>query len=238
MTTSITKYLICFLVILIFSCSKKRKVDNDLILQSNYDQILDIVSIADCDSPYGKYVTEVRSFSDGSCFFFQKFADTDAPFIVKLDSLNNGYIINEKELIIDTLSRSDVEMIRGHEIHKMSINPRYFFDSIVYEKQIAYLNYDHQLFSGIDKLNNPVKILYNEEKNLISKIELQNARDATQLIEIIIDKWEKSKYGDLVKEIRIIQAKKDTFYFHFKSLKVRDKTSYNSVYNTFDGGVQ
>ena len=214
-----------------FSCKKKQSREKVLLLQPDYSQIQDIVSIADCDSSFGKYVTEVRSYFDGSCYFLQKFADSDSPFIVKIDAANNGFSVDEKEVVLDTLAPSDVEMIRGHEIHKMSMNPSFFFDGLEYVKQLKYLETDHQLFSGIDRLKNPVELVYNKEEKYISKIEMRNPKDTSQTIEIFFDTWTKSNFGDLAKEIRIVQAKKDTFNFNFRTVKVKDKTGYNKVFD-------
>ena len=225
------KYILCFLVILQFSCLKKQNEEKVLLLQPNYDQIQDVFSIADCDSPFGKYITELNSFNDGSCYFFQKFDASELPFIVKIDSLNNGFLINESGDIIDSISHKDIVMIRGHEIHKMSIDPRFFFDSLTYKKPINYLDSNHHVFSGFDKLNNPVELFYNNKAKLISKIKLLNPKDTSQTIEIVFDKWITSKYGDLPKEVKIIQAKKDSFFFNFRSLRIRDNKGYTTIIN-------
>ena len=81
----------------------------------------------------------------------------------------------------------------------------------------------------MDKLDNPAKLLYNREEKLISKIELINPKDSSQSIEIHYDKWMDSKYGKMVKEIYIVQAKKDTFFFDFQSLKIKDGAGYIQV---------
>ena len=224
-----TIYIHCFLLILLTSCIEKDGEQKGLYLSEGYDQILDIISIADCDSPFGKYTTEVHSFKKGGCFFEQNFADSNSSFIVKVDSNQRGYILNEMEIITDTLSESDVEMIRGHEIHKMSIDPHFFFKDIDYINQASSQESGQERYRGKDRINNPVEITYDPNKKLISKIESLNPRDTSQIIEILFDKWIPSTYGDMVKEIRIIQAKKDTFYFDFVTLKIRDETGVNDV---------
>ena len=218
MKATLTNYSICFLLVILWSCSRKQTEQKELVLQPNYDQIQDIVSIADCDSSFGKYITEVHSLNDGSCYFFQKFAGNATPFIVKVDAGNTGFLMNEQDVILDTLSLADVEMIRGHEIHKMSIDPWFFFQAIAYEKQLKYQGTESELYNGKDRLDNQVKIVYNRRKKIISKIDLLNPKDTSQTIEIIFDKWVQSNYGEMLKEIKIVQAKKDTFYFDFRSL--------------------
>lgn len=230
MKTQFINYGIYFLLAAILSCSNNTK-QKEINLDKKYTEIQAIYSIANCDSPFGKYTTEVHSFIDGSCYFKQEFLDNNSPFIVKIDSNNKGYIIDENEIVMDTLGKLDVEMIRGHEIHKMTINPEFYFKNLVYQKQNKHLGIDHELYNGNDVLNNPVEIIYNRNKKLISKIELINPKDSTQLIEILYDKWIQSNFGNMAKEIRIVQAKKDTFHFNYSSLKIRDKNGYTNIFN-------
>ena len=215
-----------------WSCAEPQAKQRDLVLHEDYHKIRDIISLADCDSPFGKYTTEVRSSADGSCYFHQKFAESDAPFIVKIDSSNSGFILNENDSVLNTLAREDVELIRGHEIHKMSIDPWFFFERLVYRKKAKQLNATFDLYTGLDKLKHPVKIYYQPDKKLISRIELRNPKDTSQTIEIVYDKWIQGKFGPMVKKVEIIQAKKDTFYFNFSSLKIRDETAYRDGFNT------
>jgi hypothetical protein len=156
-----------------------------LFLPPEYDQIQDILSIASCNSPFGRYTTEVNSYRDGSTYFYQKFDDRDRPFIVRIDSSSQGFLISPKDSIKDTLGLAEVEMIRGNEFHKLSSNPKFFFDDIRYEGQMIHNSQSHDLFNGIDKLKNEVNLLYNDEAQSISKIELLNPLDTSQIIEII-----------------------------------------------------
>lgn len=220
-------WLLCVLLVVFCSCGEKQY---QIIIPESYTEINDIIAIADCSSPFGDYLTEVRSKGDGSCVFIQKFNNTDAPFIVRLDGINTGYVVNEQDVVTDTLSREDVEMIRGHEIHKMSITPGFFFNTINFEKQTDYRGSTHEQYSAKDGLDNPVSILYHPEGERITKIELRNPMDIQQSIEILFNAWTETKYGELANDVSIVQAQKDTFNFYFKSLKIYDtsgnKTSY------------
>lgn len=221
-------YLFALLVAMQWSCTEKPK-DKTIVLSSDYQKIQDIVSVAHCSSPFGQYITEVHSLADGSCYFKQLFSDSDSPFIVKLDSLNNGYLVTENDSVVTTLSPEDVEMIRGHEFHKMSMDPWQFYTNIHFDKNVTHLGADHERYLAMDRLDNPAKLLYNREEKLISKIELINPKDTSQTIEIHYDKWVDSTYGKMAREIYIVQAKKDTFFFDFRSLKIKDGTGYTQV---------
>ena len=222
MRTQITVYFLFIFSMALISCSEKQTEPKVLILQSEYSKVQDIKSMADCYSPFGQYTTEVHSLSDGSCYFHQKFSDSEQPFIIRLDSLNNGYIMNDEDTVIDTLSVEDVEMIRGHEIHKMSMDPEWFFKNISFDKDVTYLEEEYELYLGQDHLENPVYLTYNPKKKQISKIELLNPRDTTQTIEILYKTWKKTNFGYLVRMVDIVQAKKDTFNFNFKSIEITD----------------
>ena len=221
---------IILIAVLFTSYSCNKSLDNaGIALPSSLDEISDIITIADCTSPMGDYLTEVRSMGDGSCLFIQKSNTSNHPFIAKIKDDGLGYVLSEHDNIIDTLSRENVEMIRGHEIHKMSINPKFFFDEISLDQATSKL--DQQYYHAKDGLGQPVKISYTRKDQKITKIELINPRDARQTIEIIYNSWIATKYGDLAKNVDIVQAQKDTFNFNFKSLKIYDKSGNKTNFN-------
>ncbi|WP_156102170.1 hypothetical protein [Muricauda sp. MAR_2010_75] len=218
-----------FAVLIMGSCAEQETKKGILTLHENYGQIQDIISIADCNSPFGTYTTEVHSLSDGSCYFIQKFNEAETAFRVRVDSTHQGYLISENNSVIDTLSQEDVEMIRGHEIHKMSIDPNHFYSKLQFKSKVIHQEKDHELYTGEDRLGNPVRLLYSSAEKLISKIESRNPKDTTQTIELFYDTWLQSKYGAMVKEIHIVQAKKDTFFFTFKSVEIRGESGNTKV---------
>jgi hypothetical protein len=199
------------------SCKAKKNDSHQLILDSRYAQIKSINSFANCLSPQGKYTTEVRSFDDGTCYFIQVSDDRSQPFSVKLDSENKGYMLDENEEVIDTLSSNTVLMIRSHDFHRIQTNPSSMFHDINFVKEI---DNKTEHFSAKDNLSNAVNLFYNRKEEHISKIELLNPLDTTELIEITHKAWRDSEFGQLVKEIEIIQAKKDTFYFNFEYVHI------------------
>ncbi|WP_207097052.1 hypothetical protein [Allomuricauda sp. CAU 1633] len=206
------------------SCSEKETKKGILTLHENYGQIHDIISIADCHSPFGAYTTEVHSLSNGSCYFIQQFSEDEAPFRVSVDSVYQGYLIDENNNVTDTLSQEDVEMIRSHEIHKMSIAPNHYYTGLRYKKKVTEQKKELELYQGVDRLGNSVQLFYKPDEKLISKIEFRNPKDTTQTIELIYDRWVESEYGEMAKEIRIVQAEKDTFYFNFRFLEIRGES--------------
>ena len=213
-------YALLLLIFAVTSCVERQPIEGVLSLNPKYTLIQEVVSIANCSSPFGTYTTEVHSLADGSCYFIQKFSDMETPFRVHVDSIYQGYVMDETNVVLDTLSTEDVEMVRSHEIHKMSIDPNHFYSKLQFKKKVTHLEKDHELYLGEDRLGNPVRLLYSPDEKLISKIELRNPKDTTQTIELFYDMWVQSSYGEMAKQIHIVQAQKDTFFFDFNTLEV------------------
>ena len=201
----------------LMSCNTKQNSSYKLILDAKYKNIKSIHTIADCKGPGGAYTTEVKSELDGSCVFIQQPEDSNTKFHVQITQDEKGYVLDDQKKIVDTLAFEDVVMIKGHEFHKLHSNPSHFFDEIHYEKTI---NDEFDLYKAKDRLSNPVRIMYNTKHKLIYKVDLLNPRDTTEVIEIINTLFVDNAFGKMVKELEIIQAKKDTFHFNFKSIKV------------------
>ncbi len=211
----LSMYLGVFILLLI-SCGQNEKVP-ELILDSRYPKIQHISTFANCLGPEGRYTTEVKSSSDGSCFFSQVDANSGKSFTAIINSDLMGFVIDSMQTVIDTLPNRAVEMIRSHDFHRLHFNPQHFFDSIVFD---YHLDKDLSLYRAIDRLRNPISIYYNRNTRQISKVELLSPIDTTEVIEIINKKWTNSDYGKMVEEIEIIQAKKDTFYFKFERIEI------------------
>lgn len=206
---------------LLTGCGPAKKEDpNKLLLPPGYAEINDIRSFARCKGPQGNYTTSVHSASDGSCTFTQEYEYRPLPFLASLTADNRGYVIDSNQRITDTLPNDAVEMIRSHEFHRMHSNPAHFFRSLVFEKD---MDKTTAQFRASDRLGYPVHIYYNRHDKLISRVEMLNPADTGQAIEIIFKSWTNSAYGKLVKELEIIQAKKDSFYFDFTSVLINQK---------------
>lgn len=206
------------LILVIVSCSTKESSTHKLTLDPKYKQVQSISTFAHCKGPNGNYTTKIMSSSDGSCYFSQVTA-SNKMFTARITADLKGYAIDSLGTIIDTLSNEAVEMIRSHDFHRLHTNPQHFYNSITYDHDI---DNSISLYHGIDNLQNPVSIYYVKNTRLISKIELLNPMDTTEVIEIISKKWVETDYGKMVKEIEIIQARRDTFYFVFERIKINE----------------
>ncbi|MEM9078233.1 MAG: hypothetical protein AAGC43_14415 [Bacteroidota bacterium] len=218
MTTRLIVFCIFLCSLGIVSCKKEKTAKNNkLSLDPRYLEIEKINSFANCNGPNGDYITEIKSDKNGELFFSQVFEYRDLPFIAQLSSDGKGYTFDKNGKVSDTLSNISIEVIRSHDFHRLQTNPKSFFHEIKFEKDVKT---DTKLYSGVDRLNNPVKIYYDKSIKQIRIIEFLNMMDTTEVIKIEYKKWIESEYGKLVKEIEIVQAKKDTFYFNFKKIEI------------------
>ena len=213
---------IAFVLFSLVSCNGKKEIEHKLTLDPSYQEIKTIHSVADCTTPDGKnYTTEVISENDGSCLFIQEYKDDNVSFRAQITKENMGFVLDEQDQIVDTLSVVDIEIIRSHEFHKMHTNPSHFFSDIHFDNEI---DSEHDLYIAKDRLNNPARLLYNKNSKLIDEIVMLNPRDTTQQIEIINKKFDVfgKDYGMLVKELSIVQGHKDTFQFAYKIVKIKE----------------
>lgn len=215
MNRIITQALI--LLVCSSACHKPGSHLQGITLDSRYTQIKNFETVAECRGPKGTYTTKVESDTNRNCLFSQFYDYNNTPFHALLTSDTTGYIVNDKKNILDTLPQEVIEMVKSHDFHRLLTKPGQFFENITFTKK---LEPQLELYQAKDGLGNPAKLYYNPSSQLISKVELLNPLDTTQFIEIINQKWMDSAYGKMVKELEIIQARKDTFHFSFKSVKL------------------
>lgn len=221
MNRSSTQLLMGLLVFLgIQSCKQKENPQPGIALDARYAQITHFETLAKCRGPKGSYTTKVESDTTGNCFFSQVYTYTNTPFQALLTSDTTGYVVDDQKKIQDTLPQEAIEMIKSHDFHRLLTKPGQFFANITFARQ---LEPQLELYRAKDGLGNLAKLYYNPKTHLITKVELLNPMDTSQVIEIINKKWMESAYGKMVKEIEIIQAKKDTFHFNFESVKLNSK---------------
>lgn len=210
-------YLILFITLSALACKESPKKVPQLTLDRRYSQVNTIHAIASCQGPQGAYSTEVQSSSDGHMIFTQVFDYRDDAFIAQIDEDGNGTILDTDMEAIDTMPAHVVEMIRSHDMHRMHIDPNFYFRDITYETV-----YDSmvQIFIAYDALDHPVTIYYDRSSQNISQLDLINPTDTTEMIQIKYLAYRPSGYGDLADEVAIIQDGRDTFLFRYQSVEI------------------
>lgn len=216
-TLRIPFILLCFLLnpLLGFSQSTQAK---ELVLESKYDQIKNIISIANCTGPGGSYTTEVHATNTGYTYFHQQFSYRPNDFKAILTSPDCGYYYEGEDL--KYLSFINRQFIRSHEFHKISIAPFEYFNEVKLQGDAFINNQKCKMFSGVDHSGNSVKLFYSPKEQLILGFEMKNFIDTTEVIQVIHKNWTDTDYGKMIKALEIIQGGRDTFHFNFDQILI------------------
>ena len=219
-------WLLLFSFMVIFSCKNENSTntnnasEHDLVLDSTYDQIQTIASVAQCQGVDLQYTTEVHSTSDGYTFFRQRFEDRPDDMAVVLPNFQTGFSINRRTKEIDTLDKAVQEVIRAHEFHKMSIFPKSMFENLRYAESVDFHGRECDKFSGVDRSGLDVELYYNPVKKRVEGLQMINMLDTTETILVTHKSWTDSEYGKLLKSLELVQAGKDTFTFEFTEVEI------------------
>ena len=207
-------------VIFQIACSSSVRNRPVLELDPRYEKIETYSTFANCVSAAGHFTTEIQATKKGHCTFIQNNSIDSTIFITRLTESNEGFILDEQFNVIDTLSAHGIEMIRGHEIHRLFASPASFYTDISFDKTVKMEGLDLNVFNAMDGLENPIFIYNDPVKQRIKKIELVNPLDISQTIEIVANTWMNTEFGKMPKEVDIIQAKKDTYNFNFIKVEI------------------
>lgn len=187
-----------------------------------YQKFENLVSMANCYGPNGKYETEVQSTKDNYTYFKQEFESENDVFEAYIVDGKFGFSINGDSEVKDTLSKESIEIIKSHEFHKIHMLPNLYFRNIVYSSNELYHGKMNQKFNAIDVSSNGVSLFYDIKEKLISGIIMVNPVDTTEQIEIIYRDWMDSKFGKIAKKIEIIQGGKDVYIFDYKIVRINE----------------
>lgn len=191
-----------------------------LQLPAEYQQIKSIEAEAQCRGPRGAYTTSVLSFTGGACSFSQNYSYKDEIYRAIIRPDYKGFTIDSSGKILDTLSAEAVEMIRSHDFTRMFARPQDLFQAISFQKKV---DAHTHVFQAKNRLNAPVALFYDYKEKRISRVDLLNPADSTQVIEIVPTQWTDTGFGKLVSALYIVQGGKDTFGFEYKVLKINQK---------------
>jgi hypothetical protein len=184
------------------------------------EALKNIHAVANCNSPKGKYLTELRASNTGYFSFYQKFDDRDVPFKCVING-DSAIVLSESDQIIDTLSQVDQLMIQGHNFHMMAYYPDKFFENIYQlPRRNIFRNIDVRTWQGSDPIGNKVAMHTCIDNGYVIGIEMINPLDTSETIEIFYSDYNWLKNVPLAQKIEIVQAQRDTFTFDFESLEL------------------
>ena len=206
-----------FLFLGMLSCNQKQEQQNKLLLDDRYQAVVNINTSASVKGPTGDFTTLINSTKNGDLFFTQNYGNEVPPFKAVVTADNNGFVIDQENNRSDSLSDINVAMIKSHDFHRIQMDPTSFFDDITYNNKLD----DGTLqFNAKDMMDNPSSLYYDPSIRQLTKIDLINMMDTTQIIEVFHKKWTDSNFGKVVSEIEIIQAGRDTFYYTFDKIEL------------------
>lgn len=187
-------------------------------LHPAYDTFVNVISVAKCTGPERAYTTEVHSTKDGYTYFRQDYDVPEDTFEAIIIIGEEGYSLQNNQ-VKDTLSKASIEIIRGHEFHKIQMFPDQYFTDLTYEGEELFQDQICEKFKGVDLLSNQVNIFYNRKEKLLEGFTMLNPGDTTERIEIIYKEWIDSPMGKIAKNVEIIQGGKDVYTFEFKDVE-------------------
>lgn len=180
-----------------------------------------LVAIADCTGPNLRYTTEVHSTEEGYVYFKQSYDGNENFEIVILDD-SLGYQLDENHQKSEQLSAEVIAMIRGHEFHKIHLQPSTFYSDISFIKKETYQDQPCEVYAGLDEMNNKVLLYYNKGLKRLEGLKLKNPLDTTEQIEVIYKEWMTKGFGSVAKRVEILQDERDLYVFDFNEVRIND----------------
>ena len=170
-----------------FSCSSTQPLSTlEIVNASIYkigskeirENIKNIVTIAECIGPNGKYRTIVHSDDSGYTYFKQiKEYETVQIYEAVIYDGKSGFTLGDT---IQELSEEEIFVIRSHEFHQMllSINKRYNDFEIAKDT----VSKDDHIIHAITALGKSCSLFFNKRHQYLDKIVLINPDNANELI--------------------------------------------------------
>ncbi len=208
------------LLLLLIGCNPN--TEKTIEVDPAYASFVNLVSVAHCTGPERDYTTVVHSTKDGYTYFRQDYDVPEDTFEAVIINGEEGYSLQDNQ-VKDTLSKASIEIIRGHEFHKIQMFPDQYFTDIMYQCEEQFQDQLCEKFTGVDLLSNQVNIFYNRKEKLLKGFTMLNPGDTTERIEIIYTQWMDSPMGKIAQNVEIIQGGKDVYTFDFKEVEFNVK---------------
>jgi len=211
----------CFmLTILLYSCSNPKDQSAEKIIQVSLDaigtkadrkKIQNLVSLADCMSPGGKYTTEIHTASGGYSYFKQVYSYKPKPFEAVIQNKDSGYSTGDS---LTALSKAAISMIRGHAFQNIVLEADQRFHDFEKPDRIDTGGVKACRVKAKDELNNACLLFFDLETGLLSAVHSKNPADTNEVIKIKFSNWKRVQGLLMPHHVDIDQSgKKYTFGF-------------------------
>jgi len=208
------------LSILSYGCSNQQDQSAEKIIQASLnavgtkvdrDKVQNLVSLAECVSPGGKYTTEIHTASGGYSYFKQVYSYKPKPFEAVIEHKDSGYITGDSLI---ALSKEAISMIRGHEFQNIILEIDKRFHDFEKPEKIDTRGEEVYRVKAKDELKNVSLLFFDQKTRLLSAIHSKNPADPKEVIEIKFSNWQQQQEFLLPKHIDINQGAK-RFSFDF-----------------------
>lgn len=177
--------------------------------KANRDKVRNIIALANCTSPNGKYTTEIHTCSEGYSFFKQVYSFNPEVFESVIYDKTQGFQIGDST---KALSKEAVFAIRSHEFYNLIIDVQQRFHEFTSPEEIP----NGQLYKidGRDELEHPCTLFFDKPTGLLKAIHLQNPENEKEVLITTFSDWKKIEGLQLPTQISIDQSgKKYSFDF-------------------------
>jgi hypothetical protein len=207
----------------LFGCANENEQTVEQIIQTSLDaigkksdreQIKNLVSLADCISPNGKYTTEIHTAQDGYSYFKQVYSYRPVTFEAVIENKTNGYVIGDS---IKPMSREAIYTIRGHEFHNIQLEVDQRFHDLGEPEIMETNSMKTCQLKAKDELNNDCLLLFDVKTGLLSAIHFQNPDSTKEIIKTSFSNWKKVQELLLPHHVDIDQSGK-LYSFDFTNI--------------------
>lgn len=196
--------------------------------KTDRQKISNLISLADCMSPDGKYTTEIHTASDGYSFFRQVYSYKPELFEAVIENKINGFIIADST---KSLSKEAVYTIRGHEFQNIVLELNNRFHDFDRPEKIETDSMKMYELKAKDELNHPCLLFFDANSRLLMALHIQNPGDTNEVLKIKFANWKKIQGLVMPYHVTIDQSGK-IFTFDFVKLQFNSPDfKYKNVKN-------